>query len=275
MASLRSAASAENPSHLPPRYEVRRLTEAHIEWAAAIVIHTNIFCSSFWPLVYPEKQTERCYQAFINADYLVRHQVESGMSFGVFDTEYVYKRPESAPTEGKLYWDIKNIDASSDELLEQMDFPLVSVALSYDQANPLNMEKMTGLVEALPLYETIYHVLGTLDKRDPESWIAKGPREVLMRNATSTRREYEGKGIMGKLARFLMREAYQNGYRGIQIECLADAVTHVWKNPPSPFRGELVSSADSATYEMEDDSGKKFKPFAPAKQLLTKVYCHL
>lgn len=275
MTSSKSAASTENPSCLPLRYEIRRLTEAHIDWAAAIVSHTNIFCSSFWPIVYPEKKTERCLKVYANAKYLMRHQVESGMSFGVFDTEYAYRRPESAGTEGKIYWDLNETDAGADELLEQMDFPLVSVALSYDQANPLDMEKMKGLVESLPLYATIFHVLGVLDKRDPESWMAKGPKEVLMRNATSTRREYEGKGIMGKLARFLMREAHMKGYRGIQIECLADAVTHVWQNPPPPFQGELVSKADSATFEMEDESGKKYKPFAPSKQAITKVYCHL
>lgn len=275
MAPSRSAATAENPSYLPSRYEIRKLTEAHIPWAAAIVVHTNCFNSTFFPVIYPEKKTERCYKAWVAADYLVRHQVESGMSFGVFDTEYVYKRPESAATEGKLYWDVKNLEATRDDLEDQMDFPLVSVALAYDQANPLDYSQMDALIDSLPLFTTIYKVLGDLDPRDPESWVAKGPHEVLMRNATSTRRPWEGKGIMGKLARFLMREAHSKGYRGAQIECLNDAVTYVWSNPPAPFKGSIVSKADSATFELEDESGKKYKPFAPSKQLMTKVYCNL
>jgi hypothetical protein len=44
------------------------------------------------------------------------------MSFGAFDTEYKYKRLESAATEGKLYWDEKEVDAENRTLLEQIDF---------------------------------------------------------------------------------------------------------------------------------------------------------
>ena len=37
------------------------------------------------------------------ADYLMQHQIESGLSYGVFDTEYQYKRTESKETAGRVY----------------------------------------------------------------------------------------------------------------------------------------------------------------------------
>lgn len=93
---------------------------------------------------------------------------------------------------------------------------------------------------------------------------------MLLRNATSTRHEYEGEHLMGNLARFLMREAKLQGFKGIQIEGAHDAVNHVWTHPPSPFKGELITKVDMATYEQDGQ-----KVFAPSKQVCTKVYVTL
>ena len=81
------------------------------------------------------------------------------MSFGIFDTQYKFKRPESASTQGKLYWDENDLDSDGAALLQQMDFPLVSVALAYDGSQPLDMPRMMPLLEVLPLFATIYGVL--------------------------------------------------------------------------------------------------------------------
>ncbi|UNI16847.1 hypothetical protein JDV02_003243 [Purpureocillium takamizusanense] len=263
---------------LPDRYEIRVLEPQHLEWAAAIVSHSNLFHSPVWPLLYPELKAKRAYATQKEARYLVGHQIASGYSLGVFDKEYQFKRPQSSATGGALYWNeggAGDEDASSATLLEQMDFPLVSVALAYDSFHPLDMDKMAGLIEVLPVYQDFYTVLAARDGRDPESWKAKGPGEVLFRNATSTRHEYEGKGIMGALARHMMREMAGKGFRGIQIECAADAVTHVWSNPPAPFKGEVVSEFDMERYEEEGEDGQKRNQFYPSKQRATKVYCTL
>lgn len=255
---------------LPPRYEIRQLTDKDIEAASAIIFHSNCFCSPLWSVIYPEGKAQRCYDGLKSAHYLVKHQIDSGMSFGIFDKEYKFKRPESAATGGKLYWDESNKDATEDDLLEQMDFPLVTVALAYDGINHLDMQKLVPIMGLLPLFSTIYGVLTERDKRDPTSWEPKGPGEVLMRNATSSRKDYEGQGLMGKLARFLMREAAAKGYRLINIE----TVYYVWMNPPAPFKGELVSYFTPDDYEIEED-GKKVKPFLPSKQQMSKVVVHL
>ena len=275
MSVPKSVTNGTNPTDLPSRYEIRQLTTKHVPWAMAIVLHTNMFHSPIWPLVYPEGRAKRVRQGAKAADYLIRHQIESGMSFGIFDKEYKYKRPESAATQGKLYWDENDLESDGPALLEQMDFPLASVALAYDGSNPLDLSSLMPMFEVLPLFPILYHILEELDKRDPASWKAQGPHEVLMRNATSTRVDYERQGLMKKLAQWLMREAALKGYRGIQIECAHDAVTHTWMNAPKPFKSELVVQFDTATYVQEDENGKKFHPFEPSKQVVTKVYVKL
>jgi hypothetical protein len=123
-----------------------------------------------------------------------------------------------------------------------LDFPLVSVALSYDGANPLDHSNMLTLVQMLPAVETIFHMLSeVLGTRDPESWKAKGPGEVLTRNATATRQDYEGKKTMKVLAFYLMRKAAEKGYRGINIETVHDAVAHVWTHPLTSPRQKLLA----------------------------------
>jgi hypothetical protein len=69
----------------------------------------------------------------------------------------------------------------------------------------------------------------------------------------------------------LMREAEGRGFRGVQIECLHDAVTHVWSKPQEPFKGEVVSEFDMATWR--DEEGKL--AFEPSKQRGTKCYVEL
>jgi hypothetical protein len=275
MSIPKSITNGHNPTYLDPRYEIRKLTVAHIPWAAAIVVHSNIFHSPVWPVLYPDEKTKRVRQGMDASGYLICHQIESGMSFGIFDKQYDYKRPESALTQGKLYWDANDVESDGASLLQQMDFPLVSVALSYDGSNPLDKQRLMVLVEVLPLFGTLYNAFESLDKRDPASWKATGPHEVLMRNGTATRPDYEGRGLTRKMADWLMREAAGQGYRGIQIEAAHDAVTHTWLHPPKPFQAELIAKLDMATYEQENEAGKRVCPFEPCKQVCTAIYVTL
>ncbi|ORY18119.1 hypothetical protein BCR34DRAFT_621511 [Clohesyomyces aquaticus] len=268
-----------NPSSLPSRFSIRKLGPEHADWISSIVIHSNLFHSPVWPKLYPEGVTARAHGSFAAVSYLISHQINSDFSFGVFDDEYEFKNAESRATGGKLYWDAsepgvqdtEGFEAEGERLLSQMDFPLVSVAMSYDSFNPLDMEQMGPLVAQLPHFGLIYHTLATLDKRDPSSWQAQAHYEVLFRNATSTRHDYEGKGLMGGLARWLMREAEGKGYRGIQIECVSDAVTSVWSRADKGYKGEVVASFDTKTFVDEEGN----KSFEPAEQVITKVYVDL
>ncbi|KAF2790751.1 hypothetical protein K505DRAFT_327367 [Melanomma pulvis-pyrius CBS 109.77] len=274
-----SVPTPSNPSTLPPRFAIRRLEPKHSPWAAAIVMHSNLYHSPVWPIVYPTAITARLHKGMKSAAYLVDHQINSGMSFGVFDTEYAFKRPESAQQGGKLWWDetepsvqeAAGPEAESARLLAQMDFPLVSVALSYDAIDPLDMARMAALIDTLPLFGELYHHLEILDPRAPADWKPDAARQVLMRNATSTRRDYEEHHLMSGTARWLMREAAAEGYRGVQIEALHDKVAWVWSHPEEPFRGSVVSQVDMATFV--DEEGKKV--FEPATQTGSKIFVHL
>ncbi|KAK2807804.1 hypothetical protein FQN50_005347 [Emmonsiellopsis sp. PD_5] len=256
-----------NDLGLPPRFEVRRLTLEHIRWVAAIVAHSNMFGSPVWSRAYPENSTARCLQIFNNTGPLISHRIQSGMCFGVFDKEYEFKRPESAQTGGAIYWDANNTTAPMDELLEQMDFPLVSIAISYDYFNRFEVARPVPFANALPLFPRLSAAVDAIKKFDTP--LATG--EVLSRASTCTRGDYTGHGIMTKLAHYLMREAASEGYREIIINSLSDAVTRVWTNPPSPFKGEKLCEVNVKDFEEEEGpDGKVFK-FDHIDQSFTRI----
>lgn len=259
---------------LPSRYEIRTLSIEHLDWCRAIVMHSNVFASPVWSVLYANKQTPLVYETYREGEYLVRHQLESGLSLGIFDKEYAYKRPESAAAGGKLWWDPADEKATGDELLEQMDFPLVSVALAYDGINHLDHDRLKPLIATMPPFGTMYAVLMERDQRDPASWQATAAGQVLMRNATATKIGEEHRGLMKILARHMMRKAAAEGFRGIQIETAHDAVAHVWGKPPSPFVGHRVAEMD-CDYALKAEDGSTSYPLRPAKQDLFKIYVDL
>ena len=269
-----SAASSANPSPFPSRYEIRQLSLADLEAANALLMHSNIFHSPVWSVVY-KKDVKLALAMARDGSYLTQHQIESGLSYGVFDMQHQYKRPESAATNGKVYWDCGNAATDPAAPLEQIDSPLVSIAKSFDQFYPLDMQKMTPMMQMLPLFGAVYQTLAEADKRNPSDWSATAPGQVLMRNGTSTRADYEGQGLMTKMAQWLMREAKLKGFRGIQIECLHEAVTKAWLHPPAPFTANVITSFDTAEYEEDGPNAEKIKPFTPAKVIIRRVYVTL
>ncbi|KAF5860934.1 hypothetical protein ETB97_000913 [Aspergillus alliaceus] len=259
------------PISLTPRFEIRQLGPEHQDWANAIVIHSNIFCSPIWPNIYPTDKTKRLYQSFRASDYLIAHQIASGLSYGIFDKEYKYKYPSSEETGGKLHWDLNNETATRDQLVQQMDFPLVSVAMSYNGSSPLDLDRLKPLFEAMPLFPAILQRLTELDSRG-EVTTHEG---VLMRNGTSTRADYEGHGLMKRMAHWLMRDAATKGFKGIEIPCFHDAVIGVWSNPPAPFRGKIVAQLNIKDKEEVDEDGKETKPYTHVDQQVARIYVAL
>lgn len=257
---------------LPPRYEIRTLGPEHLDWATAIVMHSTAFASPVWSKIYSEDKTGLCYNLFKDGAYPMSHQINSGLSLGIFDTEYTFKRAESAATGGKLYWDLDDGAADETTLLEQMDFPLVSVALAYDSFYPIDTTRLASLASVMPLLAERNRILTARETRDPkETWQATGPGEVLFRNSTATKGGEEGKGFMGTLARYMMRKAAAEGFRGILIQCLHDSVCRVWKNPPEPFSGEVLASFHCG----EDEDEEVRRKFQGSVQEVAKVFVTL
>ncbi|KAM0259440.1 hypothetical protein ACHAQJ_003334 [Trichoderma viride] len=109
-----------------------------------------------------------------------------------------------------------------------------------------------------------------MDRRS-DSWKATGPGQVLFRNGTSTRIDYEGKGLMKALAHAMMHSVAESGFRGIQIESLSDAVTHVWSNPPQPFRGQVISEFELFDVEDEDEFGQRSRERLKSTVILNEI----
>ena len=213
--------------------------------------------------------------------YFISHAISSGHTYGVFDDEYQFKNPESKalgqkngfPEGGHLWWESteEGVDeAVAKRLEDQMDFPLVSVACSYDAFDPLDYSQMTDFFAALPLFPVMYGVLDANDTRDPETWKPTAHGQVLFRNSTSTKSGYGKEGITSALARWLVREKKAEGFRGIQIECLHSAVTSIWERIGSEVGGKsaVVSELDTGTFR--DEEGKLL--FEPSKQRITKIW---
>lgn len=256
---------------LPPRYEIRTLGPEHSEWANAVVMHSTAFASPIWSKIYSEDRTGLCYDLFRLGTYLIENSINSGHSLGVFDREYTFRRGDSAAAGGKLHWDLGDRSADGARLLEQMDFPLVSVAMSYDSYYALDVTQLTPMLEVMPLLGDRSRLLAARDGRDPGSWQATGPGQVLFRNSTATRAGEEGKGFMGLLARHMMRRAAAEGFRGIQIQCLHDAVCRVWSSPPEPFRAEVVARFHCS----EDEDEEVRRKFRGSVQEVALVYVTL
>ncbi|OKL61671.1 hypothetical protein UA08_02773 [Talaromyces atroroseus] len=265
------------------RFEIRKLEPEHVDWARAILSLSNIFHSPAWSKIYHENKTERLYYAYNASEYLVRHQIESGWSYGVFDREYEFKQPSSSISShgGALYWDRNDKTATSADLLAQMDFPLVSIALALDAAEPLDPARVASLAETLPFYARLMQRVDELDdgsKRERRP--VTGPRQVMLRNGTSTRPDYEGLGLMKKAAHLLMRDAAEAGFRAISIETLSDAVQHVWMNPPEPYRAVLVVQVRISECEEKEavdvDGEKKSVVLHPdVPQIATRIQVDL
>lgn len=95
------------PSSLKSRHEIRKLELHHTSQTLAIAMHSNLFHGPLWTALYPSNTTARLHRSMAVGSYLVEHQIASGLSFGVFDTQYEFRRDESRATDGKLYWDEK------------------------------------------------------------------------------------------------------------------------------------------------------------------------
>ncbi|KAI1109545.1 hypothetical protein F5Y14DRAFT_455895 [Nemania sp. NC0429] len=267
---------------LSSRYEIRSLELEHLEWAKAVFAHSFVFRSPIWRNLYPTGKTERFYGLYRASDYLIRHQITSGLSLGLFDTEYEFSNPESAAAGGGLYLDPGDAGADEAELLRQMDNPLVSIACAFDAFCAMDNRRVAPVTGCLPASASFHAALAARDDdtRGPEeeTVMPTAPGQVLRRMGTATRAGAEGRGFMKAVAHHMMRRAAEAGFREIHVDCLHDAVRAVWTNPPPPFRGSVAGEADvDAALDEADEGGggaRRF-PYRPVKQTLARVYVRL
>ncbi|KAI8953621.1 hypothetical protein F4801DRAFT_102951 [Xylaria longipes] len=260
---------------LPSRFEIRPLEIEHLEWTKAVFAHSFVFGSPIWRNLYPLDRTARFYGLYHASDYLIRHQISSGLSLGIFDAEYKFKNPKSAPSGGNLYFDFNDPSIDEYELLKQIDNPLVSIACAFDAFYAMDNRRLAPVTGRLPASASFHEALTERDSLDPKAWLPTAPGQVLQRMGTATRADAEGVGFMKVMAHHMMRWAADKGFRRIRIECFHDAVTAVWTNPPVPFKGCVAGEVDTYTLDEIDEDGTRRYPYRPVRQRLTRVYVTL
>lgn len=261
---------------LPPRFEIRVVTEEHQEWIRALMAFGFVHRTKLWMALVPDdEKVPLTLRAYVGMKDLALHMIKSGKTIAVYDKEYVYKRPESAATGGKLWWDVNDKTATRAQLLEHMDFPLVHLAAAFDQFDKPNPEVSSAASGSIPPMAHAFRALGSRDPRSPEESMASGPRQTLSRVATVTQEGYEGQKLMKMTAHYMMRKTAEEGFRAMQIQCFSDAVTHVWSNPPEPFKARKICELDYYSYEETNEKGETTFPFRPADFTATKLIIDL
>ncbi|KAI1098350.1 hypothetical protein F4804DRAFT_325038 [Jackrogersella minutella] len=254
---------------LPPRYEIRQVTPDLAGWISALSYFSHFFESQIWSAVYEGRQTIEALKAHHACKpfyELPEMAAKNGLSYCIWDKEFVFKRPESAAQGGACYWDdfdLSNTDievGGRQNLLDALDFPLVGFGLSFDKFLPGDQKEWEAANKALPLNVPMGKYFETHDPRPKGSWEPTGAGQVIERVGTGTRSGYHGQGLMKALARFIMLEMKSKGYRAIQITCGAPQLHHVWSNPPKPFRSSTLGAFPTWIFEMEED-GKKIRPY--------------
>ncbi|KAK8859221.1 hypothetical protein PGQ11_009955 [Apiospora arundinis] len=252
---------------LPPRYRICLLTEEYTDWIKALYSDGFLLRCTPWVAMSrasPPGTSRRqlALRAFTEIDGFHRYLVTSGLSYAIFDTEYMFQRPGSAAAGGHLYWeddgllgitasdDAKTEEAQIERLVDGMDFPLVCHALSYDGFAPPPAEVQESLHAFYPLRRGVFSYIDrNLDKRSvdhPDRQAPTGPGQRFMRHGCITKRGYEGRGLMTALNRFVALEARARGFRGLSVGT----------NSPTVMR--------SYFFDNKDDEVRRRNPMAKA-----------
>jgi hypothetical protein len=250
---------------LPERYYIGEIDSSVAEWCKALMIYGFMLRTSIWTPILREPKTANALRALkLLSDYF-DHAITSGLSYGVFDTEYQSKHPQADVGIGKLHWD--QLDPKDPylriKMIEEMDFPLVSVALSYDFFNQRKADFEPSILEILPLHPVMMSILaqeapGPQDPRWPQA-----PGEVVCRTGTVTKPGYERRGLMTALNKFVILEMRSRAYRNLIIGTAGNglSVHHVYTNPPDGCGSEVLHHYDVETMELDGEDGQKFKPY--------------
>lgn len=257
---------------LPSRYEIRVVTADLADSISALSYYSHFFESPTWSAIYEGRQARealRAYHACKPFYQMPETSAKNGLSYCIWDKEFVFKQPESAAKGGVCSWDDFDVDDPDLEIDAQrklhdaLDFPIVGFGLSYDKFVPGDPKGWEAAASALPMNAPIDTFFKAHDPRPPGSWEPTAPGQVIERVGSGTREGYHGQGLMKGLANFIMLEMKSRGYRAIQINCGAPQVHHVWTNPPKPFRGSTIGAFANWIFETEED-GKKVRPFEKA-----------
>ncbi|KAK7989603.1 hypothetical protein PG989_009918 [Apiospora arundinis] len=261
---------------LLPRYTIRPIDAGVADWAKALAVQGFLLGPSIWEPLMAAPKTRNALRAFDALGGYYMHAVNSGLSYGVFDSEYEFARPQSkidptaAAAPGALYWNELDPDTDPDfetgggrrRMVDGMDFPLVCVALSCDLA----VKPPADIVEALhaffPLQKGVSQFWRDRDPRPKGTWEPQGPGEVCARMGCVTKPEYQGRGLMTALNHFVMLDLKAKGFRAMNAGIGVPSVYRNWMNAPTGCKSHSYLDVNIWEIEVEDEDGRKVKPYA-------------
>lgn len=219
---------------LPSRYTIRPIDAGVADWAKALAVQGFLLGPSIWSPLMAAPKTRSALRAFDALHGYYMHAVNSGVSYGVFDSEYEFARPESKSTTptpapaaapngdgtngtngsgrgrgdgyersgGAVYWHELDPGAADFEtgggarrMVGGMDFPLVCVALSCDLAAKPPPDVVEALHAFFPLQQGVSQYWRDRDPRPKGTWEPRGVGEVCARMGCVTKPEYQGRGL--------------------------------------------------------------------------------
>jgi len=270
-----STMSSSVIAKLPDGYEIRQITREHLDWVRAIVGHTMSFDSPIWSCVpYNDGDTQRAYDMYKAMEASSGLSIDSGLSYGVFIKDWT-ARDKTTKKGGELRWDFGDKSASREVLLEQMDLPLVAIAMSKDAAaaKPIQPEGVTLWGDIVDGHKDISDGLKAAGREggdDKLRWLLEG--RIARRSGTHTRGDHAGKGLSKALAHFVMQELANKGYDKILIHTGGGTVHKVWSDPPAPFYAITTGEFDTAKFRKLDGQNKQYNPFGNAQVVCTRVW---
>ncbi|KAK8055331.1 hypothetical protein PG993_000558 [Apiospora rasikravindrae] len=276
-------------TQLPPRYTIRPIDAGVIDWAKALAVQGFLLGPSIWEPLMAAPKTRSALRAFDALHGYYMHAVNSGVSYGVFDSEYEFARAESTLSNepaaatttngegasqhessgGAVYWHELDPDTEPDfetgggarRMIEGMDFPLVCVALSCDLAAKPPPDIVESLYTFFPLQKGVSQYWRDRDPRPKGTWEPQGPGEVAARMGCVTKPEYQGRGLMSALNHFVMLDLKARGFRAMNAGIGVPSVYRSWMNAPAGCRSYAYLDVNIWEIEVEDEDGRKVEPY--------------
>ncbi|KAK8139021.1 hypothetical protein PG984_002401 [Apiospora sp. TS-2023a] len=268
---------------LPSRYTIRPIDAGVAAWAKALAVQGFLLGPSIWSPLMAAPKTRSALRAFDALHGYYMHAVESGVSYGVFDSEYEFARPESKstaaaaaassngdsihgnengteyePSGGAVYWHELDPDTDPDDfengggarrMVAGMDFPLVCVALSCDLAAKPGPDIVEALHAFFPLQRGSAST-GATATRGPRG---RGSPAASARSVL---------GWVSALNHFVMLDLKARGFRAMNAGIGVPSVYRNWMNAPAGCRSYAYLDLNILEIEVEDNGGRKVKPYA-------------
>ncbi|KAI1813116.1 hypothetical protein GGS20DRAFT_497687 [Poronia punctata] len=268
--------------NLPSRYVIRRLDMSVLDWVTAMGIDGFMLRNpSLWKPLLPFPKTATALQGLSKLSAHYAQAISSGMSFGIFDTAYLFKHPSAAAANPSSMLSWRDLDPGqtsferhgADQMRDAMDFPLVCIALSVDAFITPDPRATRDMYELIPLQQQLNAFLSSVPENYGGVGKVRGKRkssaaqpptgygQVLVRSGCVTRVGYEGQGLATALNRFVLLEAKAWGYRGLRVRLSSPSVMRSYSESPAGWKMEVVAHWDFEDIEMRDEDGVVVRPY--------------